>query len=792
MGSAGQKRHTSSPGTQSQSNIFLHNKRLRLQFLQQVNELKAGSVTKDFKAIIAKRRELFGIIERLRQVPIKQLYSSPLPKSSDARLDNFGKIGSSYSPDNVIDLDADEDNVEYHTQVNAGNTEAGSTASAVDSGDKDRVKSFGDENSSSNQNGNYIQQNPLLEHPVGHQEIIRPDNCNSSTEPQALVKQVNDGMDNDDVSAEAKKIVLFDSHSTSEQQPLMKLARGNIYTNTENGLKEKGKIGRTIAKHVGSYEVSFEILQNEPQSNEGNHHDNGSPVDELDDLWMGMSVALACSETNQVSLSIVPFESNSEETEDACSHDFLLKDDLGMVCRICGLIQQRIEKIFEHSWKKRNQAYRTYPKKQRNSSDPDATMNALGTILSVAPDTLSMHPQHSEQMKPHQVEGFNFLIKNLADEDNPGGCILAHAPGSGKTFLLISFVHSFLARFLKMQRSRAIMKGILTKVDMSGMAMRSKTISEKVFYELIEENLQKDSKTMRVMIIQNLRKLTENILHYYQGEILKELPGLVDFTVLLNMSSKQEDIIKGLAGLKRFEAHAKCNAVSLHPCLKDVKIVDKKNRNISKRMMDSIVCGIDISDGVKAKFIHNLLSLSEAVGEKVLVFSQYVRSLHFLETLFTKMKGWKPGVNTFLMDGSSTQEQREQAIERFNNSPEAKVFFGSIKACGEGISLFGASRIVILDVHENPTVMRQAIGRAFRPGQSRVVYCYRLVASGSSEEEDHHTAFKKERVSKLWFEWDELCSNEDFELAKVDVSDCKDMFLESPALQADIKSLFKR
>lgn len=202
MGSAGQKRHTSSPGTQSQSNIFIHNKRLRLQFLQQVNELKAGSVTKDFKAIIAKRRELFGIIERLRQVPIEQLYSSPLPKSSDARLGNFGKIGSSYSPDNVIDLDADEGNVEYHTQVNAGNTEAGSTASAVDSGDKDRVKSFGDENSSSNQNDNYIQQNPLLEHPVGHQEIIRPDNCNSSTEPQALVKQVNDGMDNDDVSAE--------------------------------------------------------------------------------------------------------------------------------------------------------------------------------------------------------------------------------------------------------------------------------------------------------------------------------------------------------------------------------------------------------------------------------------------------------------------------------------------------------------------------------------------------------------------------------------------------------------
>jgi len=193
------------------------------------------------------------------------------------------------------------------------------------------------------------------------------------------------------------------------------------------------------------------------------------------------------------------------------------------------------------------------------------------------------------------------------------------------------------------------------------------------------------------MIIQNLRELTENILHYYQGEILKELPGLVDFTVLLNMSTKQEDVVKGLVGLKRFEAHAKSNAVSLHPCLKDVKNVDKKNRNICKRKMDSIVHRIDINDGVKAKFIYNLLSLSEAAGEKVLVFSQYVRSLNFLETLFTKMKGWKAGVNTFLMDGGLTQEQRQQAVERFNSSPEAKVFFGSIKACGEGISLVGAS-----------------------------------------------------------------------------------------------------
>jgi len=51
-----------------------------------------------------------------------------------------------------------------------------------------------------------------------------------------------------------------------------------------------------IKKHVGSYEASCEIVQNEPQSKESNHHEKDSSVDELNDLWMGMSVALAFSE----------------------------------------------------------------------------------------------------------------------------------------------------------------------------------------------------------------------------------------------------------------------------------------------------------------------------------------------------------------------------------------------------------------------------------------------------------------------------------------------------------------
>uniref|UniRef100_A0A0E0A7S5 Helicase C-terminal domain-containing protein n=1 Tax=Oryza glumipatula TaxID=40148 RepID=A0A0E0A7S5_9ORYZ len=117
---------------------------------------------------------------------------------------------------------------------------------------------------------------------------------------------------------------------------------------------------------------------------------------------------------------------------------------------------------------------------------------------------------------------------------------------------------------------------------------------------------------------------------------------------------------------------------------------------------------------------------------------------------------------------------------------------GAVKACGEGISLVGASRVIILDVHLNPSVTRQAIGRAFRPGQQKKVFVYRLVAADSPEVKFHETAFKKEVIPKLWFEWSELCTTEDFKLNQVDIDDSEDELLEANAIRQDIKALYRR
>ncbi|PNT78123.1 protein CHROMATIN REMODELING 35 isoform X4 [Brachypodium distachyon] len=952
--------HDSSPGNQSQATIISHNSSVRLRFLEQFDDLKYASATKDYKAVNAKMHELLSTLEKLKEVPIKLPYVSPVLKTSDARLHSATQSGSNFSSDNIIDLDPD--NVGDHTHPNMENTGAHNTTYLVDSGDGDMIKSIRDGNSSGcMQNVNFTQECSLAEQPGQYQDIIMLGNENINSEDQAVAKQGNDIMDIDnELCFKLKESALFDGHSSSESPELIKQGHGDISIYNENHDEQKGKregegedvqsagsIENNSVPVVDSYDISCEVIQSESTEN-GNYDrydNNDSPVDELEYLWRDMSLALACSKTIGSDHSIVPSENTCGEVVDDCHHDFLMRDDLGLVCRVCGLIKKPIDTIIECQWKKPKQSYRTYPSGHRNSNDLDTPINLSRNILQMLPDPLSIHPQHLQQMKPHQLEGFNFLVKNLADEKNPGGCILAHAPGSGKTFMLISFVQSYLTKypegrplivlpvgilatwrteflrwqiediplydfysskannrsdqlkvlnlweenrsimllgyehfarivsehtcdtetvkcrkkllkvpslvildeghtarnketdlltslatietprkvvlsgtlfqnhvsevfnilnlvrpnFLKMERSRAIVKRILSKVDMFGKSAWSKNTSDKCFYDMVEENLQKDANDkIREMIIENLRELTANVLHYYQGELSEELPGLVDFTVFLNMTTKQEESIKSFVGQNKFSKRSNCNAVSLHPCLKDIKNICEKNENTTYQKIflrnhekiSSVMSGIDINDGAKLKFIHNLLSLSESAGEKVLVFSQYVCSLLFLEMLFTRMKGWKPDMHMFMIHGGSVQ--RDKTIERFNHSPDAKVLFGSIKACSEGISLVGASRVVILDVHENPSVMRQAIGRAFRPGQTKMVYCYRLVAADSPEEDDHKTAFRKERVAKLWFEWNEVCVNDDFELTDVDVSESEDIFLESPAMRQDIKSLYKR
>ncbi|KAH9696503.1 hypothetical protein KPL71_023179 [Citrus sinensis] len=80
----------------------------------------------------------------------------------------------------------------------------------------------------------------------------------------------------------------------------------------------------------------------------------------------------------------------------------------------------------------------------------------------------------------------------------------------------------------------------------------------------------------------------------------------------------------------------------------------------------------------------------------------------------------------------------------------------------------------------------------FRPGQTKKVYAYRLVAAEPPQEEDHPTCLKKELISRMWFEWNDYCGYKNFQVETVDVNDCGDLFLESQLLKEGVRVLYRK
>ncbi|KAL0927187.1 hypothetical protein M5K25_001350 [Dendrobium thyrsiflorum] len=88
-------------------------------------------------------------------------------------------------------------------------------------------------------------------------------------------------------------------------------------------------------------------VDHSPQLLQQNQDDvEATESDGLEDLWNDMSLAIECSKDVEPSAPV--------EKEEECCHSFILKDDLGIVCRVCGVVQRSIETIFDFQWTKQN------------------------------------------------------------------------------------------------------------------------------------------------------------------------------------------------------------------------------------------------------------------------------------------------------------------------------------------------------------------------------------------------------------------------------------------------------
>ncbi|CAH9145890.1 unnamed protein product [Cuscuta epithymum] len=246
--------------------------------------------------------------------------------------------------------------------------------------------------------------------------------------------------------------------------------------------------------------------------------------------------------------------------------------------------------------------------------------------------------------------------------------------------------------------------------------------------------------------VRELKSIIAPLVHVHKGTILLErLPGLRSNLIFLKPTTLQQNMFSLISEKKFFEEDYLMTRISVHPSLvKDVPDFSEYRNEVEDLELDP-------DAGVKTEFVFALIRLSDLHSEKVIVFSQFLAPMELIKKQLEYVFNWVEGREVLYMDGDIHSKNRQACMNTFNNpKSEAKVLLASTKACSEGICLVGASRVVLLDVVWNPSVKRQALSRAYRLGQTKIVHVYHLISS-TMEAKKFAWQAKKDFISELVF-----------------------------------------
>jgi SNF2 family DNA or RNA helicase len=114
-------------------------------------------------------------------------------------------------------------------------------------------------------------------------------------------------------------------------------------------------------------------------------------------------------------------------------------------------------------------------------------------------------------------------------------------------------------------------------------------------------------------------------------------------------------------------------------------------------------------------------------GFKVIVFSEFLRVTALTATVLDEFP-------QIVMDGATPVNQRQKMIDRFTEHDGPMVLIGQIEVLGEIFNIQAASVVIIAEPQLKPSRKEQAIHRAYRMGQPRMVHVYRLLAKDYVDE----------------------------------------------------------
>ena len=143
---------------------------------------------------------------------------------------------------------------------------------------------------------------------------------------------------------------------------------------------------------------------------------------------------------------------------------------------------------------------------------------------------------------------------------------------------------------------------------------------------------------------------------------------------------------------------------------------------------------------VKAKNVAKwLMDRLEAYDEKIVFFGYHQVMLDMVETLCSN-------VEKIRIDGSTSTENRQAYVNRFQDDPKVRLAVLSLMAAGTGLTLTASSTVVFGEMYWVPGVILQAEDRCHRISQTQPVTIYYLLGQETIDTYIHPVLDKKLKV----------------------------------------------
>ncbi|XP_019183950.1 PREDICTED: protein CHROMATIN REMODELING 35-like [Ipomoea nil] len=154
-----------------------------------------------------------------------------------------------------------------------------------------------------------------------------------------------------DISPSIPLVILDSDNEDSGSEMSSCPYQGNFSENTGDDIHKNDTMECDNAGHQTLLGGATLCSGNEKKKDSGvfvgvKDEENEQPDDDgVDDVWKEMSFVLEYSKDTTVDLL---YEDRAiKDREEDCDHFFILKDDVGTVCRICGYIEKSIETIID-------------------------------------------------------------------------------------------------------------------------------------------------------------------------------------------------------------------------------------------------------------------------------------------------------------------------------------------------------------------------------------------------------------------------------------------------------------